>query len=309
MVAWCAVAALVLGRFGGRCDSCDLVNIGRPYWIALGVMALLILVLLHLALKRRWRGVAITMVCLAAASIDGAVPDARACVPGDAMPHLRIVAFNAWKDNVAPQRAAQWLRRAQPDVIVLVEAQGSAASISALLSADFPYRVACNAAMRCSTQILSRLRPIQSQSWARGDAENRKVLSATAMTLPISAQRSVTIVGVHLSRLLPLGQQRHELSTLSRHLAALDSAPLIVAGDFNATITNASLRDFAAIHRLESAPTGPTWPTPVVLAGVPSLIAIDHILVNEKIGVATSMAGPVIGSDHRPILAALCITP
>ncbi len=306
IVAAAAIAALAIGHLGNRCETCDLANIGRPYWFAIGIGTSLGALALCIARKQPIWPSALCTICVAGFGPWDAVPAVRPCSDGGARTALRIVTFNAWMHNTSPGAAARWLRQARPDVIVLVEAKGRAAPIRKLLAQDYPFQVACNAAMRCSTQILSAVRPLSMQPWTRGDAENRKLLSAAAMTLKASQGDPVTVVGIHLSRPLPIGRQQLELSTLSQKLAQAAPGPLVVAGDFNTTRDSNILRNFADIHGLARISSGPTWPTLKASGGFPSLIAIDHILVSRHFGVTKAAIGPDLGSDHHPVSAVLC---
>ena len=78
--------------------------------------------------------------------------------------------------------------------------------------------------------------------------------------------------------------------------------PLIVAGDFNATPWNRSMRRLVRESPLRHAPGfwRPTWSNHVPLwMGIP----IDHVLAATDCRVVDRRVGPDIGSDHRPVVA------
>jgi endonuclease/exonuclease/phosphatase (EEP) superfamily protein YafD len=82
----------------------------------------------------------------------------------------------------------------------------------------------------------------------------------------------------------------------------------ILAGDFNATLDHAPLRALLATGYIDAADaagaglTG-TW-GPYDGDLIPP-VAIDHVLVDRRIGVAGTSVHPLPGSDHRAVLAEL----
>jgi endonuclease/exonuclease/phosphatase (EEP) superfamily protein YafD len=87
--------------------------------------------------------------------------------------------------------------------------------------------------------------------------------------------------------------------------------PVIVAGDFNATLDHARLReaiDLGYRDAGERAGIGlsPTWPNGRVF---PPQVTIDHVLADERIGVAAARVRDVPDSDHRAVIAELLVPP
>lgn len=87
--------------------------------------------------------------------------------------------------------------------------------------------------------------------------------------------------------------------------------PLLVAGDFNATV------DHMPFRRLLRAGLGDaallagrgwqmTWPTH--RRALPPLFGLDHILVRSNVRVANYRLGRGVGSDHRPVVVDLIVT-
>jgi endonuclease/exonuclease/phosphatase (EEP) superfamily protein YafD len=84
--------------------------------------------------------------------------------------------------------------------------------------------------------------------------------------------------------------------------------PRVLAGDFNATLDHARLRDLldsgyadAAERRGEGLST--TWPS----AGLVPPVAIDHVLVDRRVAVRDYRVFDVPGSDHRAVYAELLL--
>lgn len=301
------ISGLAVGRFGGRCDACDLANIAYPLWIVIALPCAGLLAGFALSRRGGWWTIAALMGMLVVAGDREWLSISPKCLSNDGPNRLRIVSFNASMDNPEPSFAAAWIRREAADIVVLVEAKGGSAQIPRMLARDFPYQLSCSAQLPCSTMILSRIPATANLPFGRGDVENRQGLSAAAMKVDITGYGPVTIVAAHLSRPLPIGRQRRELEMLLSSLAGIASDTMIVAGDFNITADSTTFGAFVQALRLAYVPVGPTWPTKIGSLPVPGFIAIDHIFVGRRFRVRAARLGPDIGSDHRPISAALCL--
>jgi endonuclease/exonuclease/phosphatase (EEP) superfamily protein YafD len=105
-----------------------------------------------------------------------------------------------------------------------------------------------------------------------------------------------------------LGLWRTDLAGQSK--ATPDGPLRILAGDFNATLDHAPLRDLLASGYRDAADaagaglTG-TW-GPYDGDRIPP-VTIDHVLVDRRIGVREVRVYPVPGSDHRAVLAELTL--
>jgi endonuclease/exonuclease/phosphatase family metal-dependent hydrolase len=80
----------------------------------------------------------------------------------------------------------------------------------------------------------------------------------------------------------------------------------VVLGDFNATLDHAELRrliDTGYRDAADVAGTGllPTWPSGLF----PPPVTIDHVLVDERVGVDGLVTRPLTGSDHLAVQAEL----
>jgi len=89
-------------------------------------------------------------------------------------------------------------------------------------------------------------------------------------------------------------------------------APWILAGDFNATFDQAEFRDIVdSGYRDAGDATGnglePTWPDPNESIYPWGLITIDHVLADNRLGVAGYGVEDLHGSDHRAVHAQLVL--
>jgi len=109
----------------------------------------------------------------------------------------------------------------------------------------------------------------------------------------------------------PISKKRYVNRNQYMERIALESkaqdGAVLVMGDFNATPWTSHFTDMLKKGRLRNARAGfgfhPTWPVPMVALSIP----IDHILVNEKIGVDHFEAIHLEGSDHRNVFSHLQI--
>lgn len=260
--------------------------------------------------QRIWRGALVmdVMVCLImlGVSIWPSCPlwPAPATDAGSVRA-LKIISFNAWTQNRDPVRAAQWILAQRPDAVILLEASGRSAIIAALLAPSLPYKVSCRGDRSCSTLILSRWKPSERAGFARGDADNRRALSAAYMRFATPAP-GFSVVAVHLSRPWPIGAQQRELALLAAKMRGRSREGLLIAGDFNATDRSITLR--RAEQQLGVRAMGgdpPSWPAPFAGFPLPALLDIDHALLGSGWSAARTEHGPELGSDHYPLVITL----
>ncbi|MCO5316298.1 MAG: endonuclease/exonuclease/phosphatase family protein [Solirubrobacterales bacterium] len=140
--------------------------------------------------------------------------------------------------------------------------------------------------------------------------ETRPAQFITAVQVPDSIP--LNLVAVHPTA--PTGPR--STPEWRRDLQALPAAgsrelPLVLAGDFNATLDHARLRDLidtgyedaaAAVGRGLSF----TWPSRI---GWPPPVTIDHVLAQGGIRVSDFDVEPVTGTDHRAVFAELVLPP
>lgn len=281
-----SVATPVLAIVGGTCLAMLAMQV-RSVALRAGLASLAIVAV----------GGAITMLFDAGSRI--APPPV---VTGD--PALRVVSFNVHQDNGSPAKAADWIMARNADVVVLLEAARAGAQVAHILGRHYPHRVTCRGKRRCSTIILSRRAPVIGRGLARGDADNRRALSAAYMRVA-SGAGPVDVVAVHLSRPWPPGRQGRELRQLRAALSDTPGERMIVIGDFNAPPWSMTLRDAMAGLRLRRVPAGATWPVSSAASLLPPLLAIDQALVGSGLTLGEARTGPALGSDHLPLVVDL----
>lgn len=118
----------------------------------------------------------------------------------------------------------------------------------------------------------------------------------------------VRVVGVH-----PYPPKEGFIGVWRAALRSLPSsgrgAPWVLAGDFNATLDQAELRDVLDRgYRDAGDVTGkgllPTWPAHW---GFPPYVTIDHVLADTRLGIAEYGVWNLPGSDHNAVWAVLTL--
>ncbi len=258
------------------------------------------------AALRNWAATA--LAAAATACLIGGVVS-RAAGEGDAFPsgarELRVLSANVERGTAEAPALVALVDRLEPDVLSVQElTPGFARRLEAaglkrrlphwLLSAQqdagggglyarFPLR-----ALRPS--------PLRTFHMRRG-----------ALRLP--GGRTVRVVEVH-----PYAPTRGDIDIWRKSLATLPRAdpsgsPWVLAGDFNATLDFAELRDLLdSGYRDAGAVTGrgleATWPQGEAF---PPPVTIDHVLADERIAIIDYAVADLPGSDHRAVFAQLAV--
>lgn len=101
-----------------------------------------------------------------------------------------------------------------------------------------------------------------------------------------------------------------------RRAAAAADGPVVIAGDFNATVDHEPMRELQGrgfVDAAEQAKSGwqPTWPAAdeMSLLGipVPSILAIDHVLLTDELVASDTESVTIQGTDHRALLVELAM--
>lgn len=304
--------AIALGQLGAVWAAPDWLNHFFPFWI---LPALAGCVGLMRDRAKRWRRTGMVLAAFVLVpSLASYVREAASHRDAPGGPAaLRLVQFNVFKGNSKPETAARWILDQKADVVVLEEAADDGGAVRALLSARYPYAVDCvGQQTRCSTVVLTTRAPAEFGGLARGDPENQGGLSAAWMRFAGPAPRA-TIVGVHLVRPWPFGDQGWQVAELADFLKTTDRDYAIVAGDFNQSPWTYAMRrqDRAfGLHRITGDHA--SWPLRKIAASpsgvvfrTPPVLSIDHVYVGRCWARSSVRPGPWLGSDHVPIVVEL----
>ena len=240
---------------------------------------------------------------LTAAVGPRAVPSRQ---PPAAGPVLRVLTANLLVGRAGAKAVAELVGRQHADVLFVQELTDEAAAglERAGLGDLLPYRVTQQATRSSRGSIYARY-PLCGGPPA---APPSAVRCTARLDLPSGP--SVQLTCIHAAPPRPpwspaaTARWRSQLSALP----APGAGPHVLAGDFNATLDHAQFRRLLARGYLDAASQAgdglsPTWgPRP---GRRPTLLAIDHVLIDRSCAVLTTSAHWLTGSDHRALYAEL----
>jgi endonuclease/exonuclease/phosphatase (EEP) superfamily protein YafD len=257
-------------------------------WAAVGVIAIVAIILAVLVLPRAWSG-------------NG--------TPQTGGPKLTVLAANLKYGNGEPEALLELVRENEVDVLCVQELTPNAAvglrdaGIDNLL----PENVLIPEPRTKGSGIYSR-HPLRRLGSGRLDAPGFAMASAT---VAVPAAGAVELASVH--PVPPTGpsavaEWADGLSALPR--AKPDAGLRILAGDFNATLDHSEFRAIVDSGYVDAADAAgealkATWPADRLLGILPPAVTIDHVLADERIGVGDVSIHDIAASDHRAVLAEL----
>ena len=292
-----AIIVVTLPHFGGVFAAADVVNHFLPI-ILLGASVLAAMQIIQMLRTRQPSVLTLALACSVVLTGGRFISPELSSSGGEGAGGsvYELLVFNVLKDNRASQSTRDWIRNADSDFVVLLEASPV---FVAGLSDKYPYQVNCQGNKRpCSTVVLSKHRPLSFQGHAKGDSQNRKTLSAAEASFCL-AGRELSVLGVHLARPWPTKNQERDIKDLMPILQARRGRHLILAGDFNLTPWSFRMREIdthSGLRRVSRAL--PTWPANTIM---PALLPIDHVFVGHAVAASRPRTFKVAGSDHRPV--------
>ena len=139
-------------------------------------------------------------------------------------------------------------------------------------------------------------------------------ISKGAWQLRVASPRPFTLIALHTSQ--PANWTdiwRSDHAVLLAAARRVDG-PLVVAGDFNATLDHGPVRreldaGLSDAARQANAGWQPTWPSDLRAGySLPwglGLMALDHVLVSRQLSAQSTSTEVIPGSDHRALIARL----
>jgi endonuclease/exonuclease/phosphatase (EEP) superfamily protein YafD len=223
--------------------------------------------------------------------------------PADAT-RLRVVTANVFMFNPDTTELLRELREADADVVVLQEVTNAALpAIRRGLDAAYPHHalMARNDAFGAAIFSTAPLRD--------GAVLDTAGLPMLAVTVRVGGV-DVRVWDVHTRAPTALNrrQLRDEMLDAMATLRPKEHLPLVVAGDYNATIWHRPMRTVMNTGLDDAAGAvgkglRGTWKSLRVVES-----PIDHVLVSPEISVLDVRVGTGEGSDHRPLIADLALT-
>lgn len=214
---------------------------------------------------------------------------------------LKVLSFNAYAAGASSEELSVLLRRADPDILVLVE---TSEELHRKLLEDgavgsLQYRTsAVPTGEDRDTVIFSRY-PLSERKGELGAGKT------DWFSLPVADVQTphgfVTVAGIHIYP--PLGDAKkwkQGLQSVSTWAQQQNDNPLILAGDFNAVRAHPDFRELSkGLEDSDGFWPGASWPAD---RGFPAVIGIDHILSRDLSPLSFS-TNEIAGSDHLAVSA------
>lgn len=217
---------------------------------------------------------------------------------------IKLLHVNVLSTNDDYDRLFELVAAEQPDLIFLLELTPEWLEATRPLQEDYPFTYTEPRADNFGIGLFSRL-PLESVRHVDSPPLNYPTLIAT---LTVHGEL-LTLIDTH--PMIPLGRANVEarnehlesVATLARQV----ERPVMLIGDFNTTVWTGPYRALEASTGLRNTRKGfgilPTWSTFMPFA----MIAIDHALVSDGIGVVETRTGARIGSDHLPLILTVAL--
>lgn len=301
--AWLALAGLLLASLLAQCGRCGwLPELATHFRIQYLVVALLLA--LAFAVMRRPVPALLAAGLLVLQGWYGAAYLLPLATPRDlpAAAAPRLLSLNLYYRNHDHDVVRDYLRRRDPDVLVLSELTPEWVRELAPVTARYPYWKSVD----------------QRGPWGLGVFSRYPLREAVALNLGVPGSVNVRaivelpggaldLVAVHLSsptsaaRAAMRNRQLEALAKLLGPAATAAAPPRLLLGDMNLTPFSPYFTTLLAQTGLRDArqPDGllGTWPSWLP----PLQIAIDHCLVDAALAATRVRRGPDVGSDHYPL--------
>ncbi|REH50246.1 endonuclease/exonuclease/phosphatase (EEP) superfamily protein YafD [Kutzneria buriramensis] len=291
------IGMVALRLFGIDGDHLMVVLLaGTPFAAAGGALLSIVAMMF-----RRW-AVAVVALAFTACLFAAVAPRAfTAPRPIGSGPTVRVLTVDLTQGKADAAAVVTLIRDQHVDVVAFQELtpQSAAALAAAGLAGVLPDQVFQPGDGPTGSGIASRypLQPVE--------VEEAATFPQVAVQVSLPQQRAIQVESVHVRP----PTDDNTTDTWKRELDALPdpvdgSPPLVLAGDFNATVDHAGLRAEMVTGYVDAASQAgdgllPTWP---IGGQLPALLPIDHVLVDKRCPVDSFATFDVPGGDHKAVL-------
>lgn len=195
-------------------------------------------------------------------------------------------------------KVMDFLRQSSPEILVLEEVNESLISQLSELHETHPHSIIEPREDDFGIALFSKLPLVRGEVVAIGSAGVPSIIAtvqAGNQTLDLLATHPFPPAGALFSR-----RRNEQLALLPDWIDA--TKPFLLLGDLNVTPWSPYFHDLLAKTGLRDSSLGrgvqPSWPDFNPLLRIP----IDHVLHSPSIAVHDRFIGPVVGSDHFPVI-------
>lgn len=294
-VAWATTAIIAAG---GPSEVSGIADSFASFRFHVAALALVLSGLLFLLSARRTALLSAVTGGVGMLMLGAATPWTGVGPVADPGTGLRLLTLNLNYRNPEIDKVAAYIDAVSPDVVTLQEVSPRTRAVLALLAEAYPGNVICRFNLVGDVAVLTRLpvagrgcRPRQGLAWMRLGLDGREV----------------GVASLHLSWPWPFPQAK-QIGELADMFRALPK-PTVIAGDFNAAPWTAAVARVALLSDTRVVPglrRTFTWNRSWL--GQALALPLDHVLVGDGVAASAIQAGPMIGSDHRPVVADLVVS-
>ncbi len=214
--------------------------------------------------------------------------------------------LNVLQDNREYGRTVDLIRQVDPDIILLTETDRAWADAVEPALADYPGRIDRPLDNTYGIMFASRL-PMRNASIQDLAQEDTPSVFATLT----AGGHDFRMIGLHPRPPVPeqdTEERDAEIVMAAKKAQAL-SLPVLAIGDFNDVAWSDTTRLFKDLGGFLDPRRGrgtyATFPAGMVWLGWP----LDHLFMTEEFLFSEMRVGESVGSDHRPVVARLCLDP
>ena len=214
-------------------------------------------------------------------------------------PVYRLLFANVLQPNHSYGLLRDLISQAEPDLIVLVEANRAWLEELGSIRQDYPYWHSQTREDHYGVALISRIPIAEAETRAFGGAGVPSIIASFLLE-----GKPLTVIGTHPPPPKSALKERYRNEQLTQlaDFARTQKGQLLLCGDLNLSpwspyfrslLHNSGLHDSARGFGLQL-----TWPVEQPFLRLP----IDHCLVSPGIEIRARRVGPSIGSDHFPLI-------
>lgn len=287
-----------------------------PRWLLLVPAGLLVVISGLLGRPRDWLLQGTVALVVAGPFMGLTVPWRRVWLDPPAGTKIRILTYNVAQNAVDPKRLIALLEEEHVDVICFQEGRIRLRSIDPYFEHGWYQDRSRRVASRFP--IVEKFTPLPQENLS--GERNTAFLNRIRVSTPTGAE--FVLASVHLPTLRPgfyramecdfEGLRMHrdwwrsELRRVLDQLAETESAPMLLAGDFNMPDDDSTMASLSETFHSAFAEAG--WAYGYTRPSRLSWVRIDHIFGSPEWTFLRCWVGPDLGSDHLPMLADAVLT-